>query len=67
MYGLKQIKEMNKNPQEFIDSTPSENKDNTIPIDDPMAVYTDGEVLDYLMDIAGVDTIEALEDLLSRT
>ena len=28
--------------------------------------HTDGEVLDYLMDIAEVDTIEALEDILEK-
>jgi hypothetical protein len=28
--------------------------------------HTDGEVLDYLMDIAEVDTIEALENILEK-
>ncbi|MAF42647.1 MAG: hypothetical protein CMI54_00570 [Parcubacteria group bacterium] len=28
--------------------------------------HTDGEVLDYLMDIAGVDTVEALENILEK-
>jgi len=34
--------------------------------DDPNEGHTDGEVLDYLMDIAEVDTIEALENILEK-
>jgi len=34
--------------------------------DDPNEGHTDREVLDYLMDIAEVDTIEALENILEK-
>jgi hypothetical protein len=41
-------------------------EDDYIEEDDPNEGHTDGEILDYLMDIAEVDTVEALENILEK-
>lgn len=62
MYGLQQIKEMNKNPKEFIKNSVAYNEDNFKGED-----YTDGEILDILFQESQTESVQELINFIQKS
>jgi len=58
MYGLQQIKEMNKNPKEFIKNSVAYNEDN---------FKGEGEILDILFQESQTESVQELINFIQKS